>query len=71
MLASLQRGFQPDTLKLGPQFANPEYKHGRDSRNLLNSTVFLALAIIVMVIVLGWALFRAGVRIKNLPQQEV
>ena len=71
VLASLQRGFQPVTLKLGPQTANPGYKPERGSRNILNSTVFLTVAIIVMVIVLGWALFRASERIKNLPQQEV
>ena len=71
VLASLHRGFQPVTVKLGPQIANPGYQPGRGSRNILNSTVFLVVAIIVMVIVLGWALFRAGERIKNLPQQEV
>ena len=37
---------------------------------LLNSPVFLTLAIVVMVLVLAWALFRAGMRIKKLPQQE-
>jgi hypothetical protein len=69
VLGSLQKGFQPVTLKMGPQVTNPEYKPGRG--NLLNSTVFLALAIVVMVLVLAWALFRAGQRIKSLPQQEV
>jgi hypothetical protein len=37
----------------------------------LNSTLFLALAVVVMVLVLAWALFRAGQRIKGLPEQEV
>jgi hypothetical protein len=71
VLGSLQKGFQPVTVKLGPQVANPGYKTVRGPRNILNSTVFLALAIVVMVLVLAWALFRAGQRIKNLPQQEV
>ena len=71
VLGSLQRGFQPVPVKLGPQIANPEYKTGRGPGNLLNSTLFLALAVVVMVLVLAWALFRAGQRIKSLPEQEV
>ena len=71
VLGSLQRGFQPVPVKLGPQIANPEYKTGRGPGNLLNSTLFLALAVAVMVLVLAWALFRAGQRIKSLPEQEV
>jgi hypothetical protein len=71
VLASLQKGFQPVTLKLGPQFANPGYNTVHGPRDFLNSTIFLTLAIVVMVLVLAWALFRAGRRIKNLPQEEV
>jgi hypothetical protein len=71
VLGSIKRGFQPVTVKLGPQIANPGYRTVRGPRDILNSGVFLALAIIVMVLVLAWALFRAGQRIKNLPQQEV
>ncbi len=68
VLGSLKKGFQPVTLKLGPQFANPGYKAARGPGNLLNNKVFLALAIVVMVLVLAWALFRAGQRIKAMPQ---
>jgi hypothetical protein len=71
VLASLQQGFQPANMKLGPQIANPAYKSERRLWNIVNSAVFLTLAIVVMVLVLTWALFRAGQRIKNLPQQEV
>jgi hypothetical protein len=71
VLASLQKGFQPVTLKLGPQFANPGYNTVHGPRDFLNSTIFLTLAIVVMVLVLAWALFRAGRRIKNLPQEEL
>jgi hypothetical protein len=71
VLAPLQRGFQPVTVKLGPQIANPGYRAERGLRNILNSALFLTLAIVAMVLVLAWALLRAGQRIKNLPQQEV
>jgi len=71
VLASLHKGFQPVTVKLGPQIANPGYKTTHGWRDILNSTVFLVLAIVVMVLVLAWALFRAGQRIKSLPPQEV
>jgi hypothetical protein len=71
VLAPLQRGFQPVTVKLGPQIANPGYRSQRGLRDILNSALFLTLAIVAMVLVLGWALLRAGQRIKNLPQQEV
>jgi hypothetical protein len=71
VLGSLQKGFQPVTVKLGPQVANPGYKTVRGPLAILNSKVFLALAIVLMVVVLAWALFRAGQRIKDLPQQEI
>jgi hypothetical protein len=71
VLASLRRGFQPVTVKLGPQIANPGYKTERGLRDIVNSAVFLAVAVVLMVLVLAWALLRAGQRIKNLPQQEV
>ena len=71
VLGSLQKGFQPVTVKLGPQVANPGYKSARGPSGILNSTLFLALVIVVMVLVLAWALLRAGQRIKELPQQEV
>jgi hypothetical protein len=71
VLGSLQKGFQPVTVKLGPQVANPGYNSARGPSGILNSTLFLALVIVVMVLVLAWALLRAGKRIKDMPQQEV
>ena len=71
VLASLSRGYQPVTVKLGPQIANSGYRAERGFRDIFNSTVFLTLAIVAMVLALGWALFRAGQRIKKLPQEEL
>jgi len=71
VLASLHRGFQPVPVTLGPKIANPGSKTERGLRDIVNSAVFLTVAIVVMVLVLAWALFRAGRRIKNLPQQEI
>ena len=71
VLGSLQKGFQPVIVKLGPQVANPGYKSARGPSGIFNSTLFLALVIVVMVLVLAWALLRAGQRIKELPQQEI
>jgi hypothetical protein len=56
---------------LGPQIANREYRRERGLRDILGGPAFLALAIVVMVIVLAWALFRAGQRIKKLPQEDL
>jgi hypothetical protein len=71
VLASLSRGYQPVTVKLGQQIAISEFRAERGFRDILSSTVFLSLSIVVMVLALGWALFRAGQRIKKLPQDEV
>jgi hypothetical protein len=71
VLGSLQKGFQPVTLKLGQEVADPGYKPAGGLSDLFNNRVFLTLAIIVMVLVLAWALFRAGQRIKDMPHQEV
>jgi hypothetical protein len=71
VLASLKSGYQPVTAKLGPQIDNPAYTPERGLLTVLNSPIFLALAVVIMVAVLAWALFRAGKRIKQLPQEEV
>ncbi|MGO9466870.1 MAG: hypothetical protein ACLQIB_10660 [Isosphaeraceae bacterium] len=70
VLASLSRGYQPVAVTLAPQIANSGYRAERGFRDILGSTVFLTLAIVAMVLALGWALFRAGQRIKKLPQEE-
>jgi hypothetical protein len=70
VLGSLQRGYHPSSVKLGPQVANARYRGDRSLQSFVNSPVFLTLAIVVMVVVLAWALFRAGMRIKKLPAEE-
>ncbi len=71
VLGSLSRGYQPVTVNLGPQTVNSGYRAERGSRGIFNSSLFLTLAIVAMVLVLGWALFRAGKRIKKLPEEEL
>ena len=70
MLASLNRGYQPVSVKLGPEVPNPGYRGPSGLTAFLNSPFFLDLAIVVMVLVLAWALFRAGKSIKKLPAEE-
>jgi len=71
VLAGLRPGFQPVDARLGAQVENPRYREVRGLGDLLNNAIFLTLAIVVMVVVLGWILFRAGKRIKELPNEEV
>ncbi len=70
VLGSLQRGYHPVSVKLGPQVANPAYHGDRSLQAFFNSPLFLILAIVAMVLVLAWALFRAGKNIKKLPTDE-
>jgi hypothetical protein len=53
--------------KLGPQRNNPAFRAGSAPRNYLNSPWILGGAIVLMVAVLAWALFRAGRRIEQMP----
>ena len=71
VLASLDRGYQPVSAKLGPEVPIPGYRGRGGLEAFLNSPLFLILAIVVMVLVLAWALFRAGKSIKKLPTEEV
>ncbi len=71
VLASLSRGYQPVNVTLSPQIANSGYRREQGFRDILSSTIFLTLAIVTMVLALGWALFRAGQRIKKLPHEDV
>ncbi len=70
VLGSLQRGYHPVSVKLGSEVANPEYRPDKSVQSFFNSPLFLTLAIIAMVVVLAWALFRAGARIQKLPGDE-
>jgi hypothetical protein len=71
VLASLRPGFQPVDARLGNQVENPQYRETRGPRDLLNNAIVLTVAIVLMVVVLGWILFRAGQRIKQLPTEDV
>jgi hypothetical protein len=71
VLASLGPGFQPVEARLGAQVVNPQYREVRRPGAWLNNAVVLTLAIVLMVVVLAWVLFRAGQRIKQLPAEEV
>jgi len=71
VLASMNQGYQPVTVKLSPQIAISHYRAGRGFWDIFNSTVFLTLAIVAMVVALAWALFRAGQRIGKLPDADL
>jgi hypothetical protein len=71
VLASLRPGFQPVAARLGAQVENSRYREVHGLRDWLNNAIVLTLALVLMVVVLGWILFRAGQRIKQLPNDEV
>jgi hypothetical protein len=71
VLASLRAGYQVVTVKLGPQVQHAVHRSRWGLRDFLNSAFFLAVAILATVLVLAWALFRAGKRIQKMPQQDV
>jgi hypothetical protein len=71
VLGTLRQGNTPVVAKLGIQSENTDFG-GEPSnvvRNLFNNWVFLGIALALMVIVLGWSLFRAGRRLESLPRQ--
>ena len=70
VLASVNRGYHPATATVGPQTGNVGYRGDGGVLKLLNSPAFLVLAIVIMVVVLAWALFRAGMRMKQMPRGD-
>jgi hypothetical protein len=71
VLAALRReDFQPVEAQLGAQVANTEFggEPGLAVRKLLNNWFFLGGVICLMVVVLGWSLFRAGRHLESLPK---
>lgn len=66
VLSTLQRKFQPESVELGKQIANPAFTEGADGSlvETLNRPWFLVLAVCVMVVVLGWVLFRASMQLR-------
>lgn len=71
VLAALRKDYAPVMATLGPQTDNTEFggESGLGMRGLLNNWIFLGCAIGLMVVVLGWALFRAGRRLERLPPE--
>jgi hypothetical protein len=73
VLAALRgETFQPELAKPGPQAENPDFgvEPGLALRALVNNWFFLGGVIGLMVVVLGWSLFRAGQHLKGLPPEE-
>ena len=66
----MNQGFPVTKSNAGTQIENPEYGDDVAPMTLLkflNNKVFLGGAIVLMVIVLGWVLVRAGGRINEIP----
>jgi hypothetical protein len=70
VLAKLRRATPPVAATLGAQVANPDFAAAPATvQSVLNNRVFLGTAIVVMVAVLGWALYRASRRMEDLPKE--
>ena len=59
----LRRGYQSLPASLGPETAIAAQQAGFDLAKLLDSDAFLVAVMIVMVMVLGWSLYRIGKRV--------
>lgn len=62
----LRRGYQSSAGELGPETGITPVEETWNFGKLLNSRLFLGSAIVLMVIVLGWSLYKVGKRIENL-----
>lgn len=56
----LHRGYQSMSASLGPVIENDQQPDGIDFYSVLNSKLFLGLVIGLMVLVLGWSLFKVA-----------
>lgn len=63
----LRHGYQPTPATLGAVVVTEKKGEGLDFIRLLNSKWFLAVVIGIMVLALGWSLFRIAKRVKNMP----
>jgi hypothetical protein len=71
LFASLGHDYQPLAAKLGPQRENEEFGGEPFAlRKLLNNWIFLGSVIGLMVIVLGWSLFRAARHLEEPPADQ-
>lgn len=64
----LRRGYQSIAANLSPETAMAPIEDKFDFVKLLNSKLFLGLAIGLMVVVLGWSLYRTGKRVGDWPK---
>lgn len=64
----LRRGYRSTAAELGPEIAAAPVEDKLDFGELLNSKWFLGAAIGLMVLVLGWSLYRVGKRVGDLPK---
>ncbi len=71
VLATLRQDNTPVMAKLGVQAGNSEFKiePSQAVRSLINNWIFLGTALGLMVVVLGWCLFRAGQRLEGFPKE--
>ena len=70
VLLPLRQGSNAVAAMLGPQVANPAAgaePNDLQARRLLNNPLVLGMLVLLLVAVLGWALFRATRRISHLP----
>lgn len=71
VLATLRQDNAPIMTKLGVQKENSEFggELTQAVPSLLNNWFFLGTALGLMVVVLGWCLFRAGQRLESFPKE--
>jgi Protein of unknown function (DUF3999) len=71
VLTTLRQDNTPVMAKLGVQADNAQFggEPSQTVRGLLNNWIFLGTALGLMVVVLGWCLFRAGRRLDSLPHE--
>lgn len=64
----LKRGYPISTAELGSESAEAPVNQTVNFVKLLNSTLFLGTVIALMVVALGWSLFRVSKRVTDLPK---
>jgi len=71
VLLPLREGYEAVEAELGVQLANPDFGQppGFALRSLLGNKLFLGAMICLMVLALGWGLFRAVRRIDVIPKE--
>jgi hypothetical protein len=72
LFASLDRDYKPLVAELGSQAENPQFESRPFAiRGLLNNWIFLGIVIGLMVVVLGWSLFRAARHLEETPDKKL